>query len=377
MTPTQTLAERPRNLAGIVPIINKWKFPVLGLTLAALVISAIVSLLLPNEFKSTTVFYPTRFTERATDPITEGDKMEFAATSEDIDRILTIGESQPLAEQIIKKYELYKDYGFENMNDDASKQGVFDTFMSNLNIEHNERDAVEVTFYSKDKNKAAAIANNIVTLIDSMNRQLSLENRLKLSGLYENQFKFLGQEMAKMQDTLSQARKKYGIFVSEKESRYLGEAVIRTQTELIQAKGEMEALAKLAGNSDSRVIALKAKVNGLQNAYNSLVGGSSNSVYNMPSYMAGVDIVNDLQLQYQSLSERYVLAKTVFESAKFATSGKVSTIYVVQKAYPATRKAKPIRWLIVAGSTILAFLLSVAFVSLYELYKHEMRRAAL
>ena len=377
MTPTQTLAERPRNLAGIVPIIHKWKFPVLGLTIAAMVISAIVSLMLPNEFKSTTVFYPTRFTERATDPITEGDKMEFAATSEDIDRMITIGQSQPLAEQIIRKYELYKDYGFEHMDDDPSKQGVFDTFMSNLDIEHNERDAVEVTFYSQDKNKAAAVANDIVTLIDSMNRQLSLENRLKLSGLYENQYKFLGQEMAKMQDTLSRARKKYGIFVSEKESRYLGEAVIRTQTELIQAKGELEALAKSVGNSDARVIALKAKINGLQNAYNSLVGGSSNSVYNMPSYMAGVDIVNDLQFQYQNLSERYVLAKTVFESAKFATSGKVSTIYVVQKAYPATRKAKPIRWLIVAGSTILAFLLSVAFVSLYELYKREMRRVAL
>src|SRR5687768_16097201 len=142
MTPTQTLAERPRNLAGIVPIINHWKYQVLGLTLAALIISAIVSLLLPNEFKSTTVIYPTRFINSPSDPITEGDKMEFAATSEDIDRIITIGESQPLAEIIIRKYQLYKDYGFETMNDDASKQGVFDSFMSNLSIVHNERDAV-------------------------------------------------------------------------------------------------------------------------------------------------------------------------------------------------------------------------------------------
>ena len=377
MTPTQTLAERPRNLAGIIPIINHWKYQVLGLTLAALVISAIVSLLLPNQYKSTTVFYPTRFIATPSDPITEGDKMEFAATSEDIDRIITIGESQPLAEYIINKYQLYKDYGFESMEDDASKQGVFDSFNSNLSIVHNERDAVEVTFYSEDKVKAAAVANNIVTLIDSMNQQLSIENRSKLTSLYENQYKFLAHEMAIMQDSLAKARKKYGIFVSEKESRYLGEAVIRTQTELIQAKGELEALTKTAGSSDARVVALKAKVSGLEDAYKSLVNGSANSVYNMPAYMAGVDIVNDLQLQYQNLSERYVLSKTVFESAKFAVGGKVSTIYVVQKAYPATRKAKPIRWLIVAGSTLLAFFLSVAFVSLYELYKREMRRAAL
>ena len=377
MSSTQTLAERPRNLAGIIPVINHWKFLVLGLTLAALVISAIVSLLLPNEYKSTTVFYPTRFIPTPSDPIAEGDKMEFAATSEDIDRIITIGESQPLAEYIINKYQLYKDYGFEKMDDDESKQGVFDSFNSNLKIVHNERDAVEVTFYSEDKAKAAAVANNIVSLIDSMNQQLSIENRSKLTSLYDRQVKFLNKEISEMQDSLARARKKYGIFVSEKESRYLGEAVIRTQTELVQAKGELESLAKAAGNSDARVVALKAKVNGLESAYNSLVKGNSNSVYNMPAYMAGVDIVNDLQWQVKNLSERFVLAKTVAESVKYAVNGKVSTIYVVQKAYPATRKAKPIRWLIVAGSTILAFILSVAFVSLYELYKREMRRAAL
>lgn len=377
MTPTQTLAERPRNLAGIIPIINHWKYQVLGLTLAALVVSAIVSLLLPNEYKSTTVFYPTRFISTPRDPITEGDKMEFAATSEEIDRIITIGESQPLAEHIIKKYNLYKDYGFENTNDDATKQGVLESFTSNLTIVHNERDAVEVTFYSRDKEKAATIANDIVTVIDSMNQQLSLENRTKLTSLYESQYNFLGEQMEIMHDSLTKARKKYGIFISEKESRYLGEAVIRTQTELVQAKGELEALTRSAGSGDARVIALKARINGLENAHNSLVNGSDNSIYNMPTYMAGVDIVNNLQKQYQNLAERYILSRTVLESAKFAIGGKVSTTYVVQKAYPATRKAKPIRWLIVAGSTLLAFFLSVAFVSLYELYKREMRRTSL
>jgi uncharacterized protein involved in exopolysaccharide biosynthesis len=39
---------------------------------------------------------------------------------------------------------------------------------------------------------------------------------------------------------------------------------------------------------------------------------------------------------------------------------------VVQKASPALKKAWPIRWLIVAGATVFAFLLSVLVIVLLE-----------
>ncbi|HSI90572.1 MAG TPA: hypothetical protein VK927_05610 [Adhaeribacter sp.] len=359
---------------GILPILNRWKLPVFILTILALIISAIVSVLLPNVYKSTTVFYPTRFSSTFTDRITEGEIQEYAPSAEDIDRLITISESQPVAEYIIRKYELYKDYDFESFDDEASKQYIFDTYNSNLKIVHNERDAVELTFYSEDKIKAAAVANEIVVISDSINQQLFLENRSKLASFYKNQFNFLTNEMVSLRDSLARSRKQYGIFASEKESRYLGKAVIETQTSLVQAKGELEAMTRMAGASDPRVVALKAKIKGLENANVALQTGADGTTFNLTSYMAGVDIVNDLSNQFTTLAERYLLSKSIYESARFAETNKISTVYVVQKAYPATRKAKPIRWLIVVGATLLTFMVSVAFISLYELFIREYRR---
>lgn len=373
MASTQTLPERPKNLSGLLQIINRWKIQVITLTVLAAVISAVVSYLLPNEYKSTTVFYPTSL--RAVDPdrIIEGEKIEVGATTEDIDRIITIGQSQPLAEYIINKFKLYRDYGIENMGDDASKQYVLDQFSANLIIVHNERDAIELTFFSKDKNRAAAVANEIVKHIDYMTQQLTLENREKVLAIFRNQYQVLEKEFFMIRDSLQKSRKQYGVIGTDKEARYLGKALIETETELIAAKGELEMLTKNGTNTDGRINSLKARIHGLEKAFGGLKNKNGN-LLNLESYTAGTDVVYDLFAQFNDLSARHIKAKTAYQNAKLGIIGKISTIYVVQKAYPAMRKAKPIRWLIVAASTMLTFILAIIFVSLYEMYNKELRR---
>jgi uncharacterized protein involved in exopolysaccharide biosynthesis len=372
MTPTQTLPERPKNLSGLLQIINRWKIQVISLTVLAAIISAVVSYLLPNEYKSTTVFYPTSL--RAVDPdrIIEGEKIDVAGSTEDIDRIITIGQSQPLAEFIINKFKLYRDYGIENMNDDASKQYVLDQFSANLTIVHNERDAIELTFFSKDKERASAVANAIVKHIDHMTQQLTLENREKVLAIFRNQYEVLEKDFFIIRDSLQKSRKLYGVIGTDKEARYLGKALIETETELIAAKGELEVLSR-NGSADGRINTLKARIHGLEKAFAGLRNKNGN-LLNLESYTAGTDVVYGLFAQFNDLSARYIKAKTAYQNAKLGIIGNISTIYVVQKAYPAMRKAKPIRWLIVVASTMLTFILAVIFVSLYEMYNKELRR---
>jgi uncharacterized protein involved in exopolysaccharide biosynthesis len=376
MTPTQTLTERPRSLSGLLQIINRWKYPVIGLTVLAAIISTVVSLLLPNEYKSTTVFLPTSL--RGTNPenIMKGEKFEGETTPADLDRIITIGQSQPLAEHVIQKFELYKDYGLTSMNDEDSKQYVLDQFMTNLDILHNERDAIELSFFSKDPKRAALVANEIVNQIDVMNQQLTLENRQKVVSIFEKRFQAINKVYSSLRDSLQRARKQYGVFGTEKEDRYLGRAVIETQTALIQAQGEYEALKQTSGTSSAQATALYAKIKGLERALASLTKPGAGT-YNTDSYFEGADLVYGLSTQLKELTLPYTYARTSLEDVKVGISGNISTIYVVQKAYPPMRKAKPIRWLMVVSSTMLAFALAVIFVALIELYKREMNRLSL
>lgn len=370
MTPTQTLIERPKNLSGLLQIINRWKYPVIGLTILAAIISGIVSMLLPNEYKSTTVFLPTSLRDVNPENIIKGEKFAAESTPGDLDRIITIGQSQPLAEHIIRKFELYKDYGLTNINDDESKQQALDQFASNLDILHNERDAIELSFLSKDKEKAAAVANEIVAHIDLMNQQLTQENREKIISIFEKRYQAIDKVYSTLRDSLQRTRQQYGVFGNEKEDRYLGKAVIETQTALIQAQGEYEVLA---ASGSPKAAELKARIKGLDKALQSLTK-SGNTTYNTQSYFAGADLVYSLSNQLRDLTSPYIYAKTTLEDARVGISGKISTLYVVQKAYPPMRKAKPIRWLIVASSTMLVFFLSIIFVALFELYKRETNR---
>ena len=68
---------------------------------------------------------------------------------------------------------------------------------------------------------------------------------------------------------------------------------------------------------------------------------------------------------------RLIAARSAYETAELSISGRLSSVYLVQKAYPATKKFKPVRSLIVLGSVLFMFALSVVFVALLELYRHN------
>src|SRR6476469_3423741 len=98
------------SLVGFGLIINRWSYLVGGAVALAAVVSIVVVLLLPNIYQSTSVFFPTNPQSTDPDRIVEGSKLEISGRAEDLDRVITIGESQPVAEQIIRQVDLYKTY---------------------------------------------------------------------------------------------------------------------------------------------------------------------------------------------------------------------------------------------------------------------------
>jgi uncharacterized protein involved in exopolysaccharide biosynthesis len=342
------------SLLGLWPVINRWKYLVLGAVGLALVVSVVVALMLPNIYRSTSVFYPTN--PQTADPdriVTEGGKLELGGRSEDLDRVITIGQSQPVAETIIRWFNLHQHYKTGKPGQDAADQAALDEFSSNLTIVHNDRDAIELTFQDRDKVLAARIANAMVRSIDSVNQQLTLANRGKVLELYAKRRDFLEREYRLVHDSLLAARQRYGVYGLALESRYLAKEIIETESALRRAEGE----------GDSR------KAAGLRQALRSLTKADGGNVFNLESYTAGNDQINTLYARFNNLQTRLINARSEYETARLGISGKISSLYIVQEAYPATRKAAPVRWLIVVSSVLVTFALSVIFITLLELYR--------
>jgi uncharacterized protein involved in exopolysaccharide biosynthesis len=342
------------SLASLRAIFQRWKY-LLGLAVAvAAVVSALVAWSLPNIYSSTAIFLPT--SPQSTDPdrLVEGSKLEVGARSEDLDRVLTIGQSLPLAEQMIRRFNLYEHYHAGAPGDDAVENSVLAEFNSNLSIVHNERDAIELTFEDRDKKLAAAVANALVAAIDSTNQQLTLENRRNVLEIYRQRSEQLGGSYERTRQQLLAARRRYGVFGLEQQGRYLGKAVIDTERELRLAEGGG------AGNTAS-----------LRRALRGLTQAEGGNIINLESWTQGSDSVSLLAARLTDLQTRYVTSQGAFEQAQTSLRSRVSSLYLVQKAYPATRKSKPFRTVIVLGSVLVTLALSVFLILLLEMYRRR------
>ncbi len=345
------------SLVGLGPILNRWKYLVAAVVVAAAVVSAVVAWQLPNQYKSTAIFFPTNLQTADPDRIVEGAKLELTGRSEDLDRAITIGQSQPVAAIVIKRFKLYQHYGAGQPGDDKADTQVLNQFSSNLDIVRNERDAIELAFIDRDKRLAADVANALVDVIDSMNQQLTLTNRRRVLGLYRQRYAGLSKSYEQSRRHLQAARTRYGLFAPAQQGRYLAKELVETETALRRAEG--------GGGGNAA---------GLRRALRGLTRADGGNVVNVENFIRGNDSLALDTARTQNLQRRLVTARAALETAELTINSRVSSVYLVQPAYPATKKAKPVRWLIVAGSVVLAFALAVVVIALLELYRHNQRR---
>lgn len=139
----------------------------------------------------------------------------------------------------------------------------------------------------------------------------------------------------------------------DRESRYIAKEIIETERDLRRAEGE--------GNS--------SKAAGLRRALKGLTQADGGNVYNLENYTKGLDLITGLYGRFNDVQTRLQAARGAYETARLTISSRISSIYVVQKALPATKKAKPVRSLIVLSSVMITLALSIIFITLLELYR--------
>ena len=78
-----------------------------------MVIAAGLSLILPNYYKATSLFYPV--SEELQRPIVDAkdDQLSFFGNDHDVDRLLSIAQSREIKQRIIEEFKLIEHYGID------------------------------------------------------------------------------------------------------------------------------------------------------------------------------------------------------------------------------------------------------------------------
>jgi len=302
------------NLVQLVRVLLKWKKHLIVLILLGATGSVIVSFLLPEYFKSTAVFYPVNpsLTDRQTLFSTESKQsnVEYFGSGKDADRILTIAQSAALSSYIVNKFNLFEHYDINPESARYPHTAVTKEFFDNYEILKTKHDALEVSVLDTDPVLAADMANEIVKKIDQINKEMLRKSKSDIMQMFEEKTIAKQEEVKELTDSLVRLTEKFDIVIKS----------ITTDEGLI-----------VSGNNTLGVEKYKVL------------------------YQVHESAVKELT-QLTMLRNQY----------EASINDDVSSLQVVEKAMPAEKKSKPVRWLICVGATLAIAFFGVVGILLAE-----------
>jgi uncharacterized protein involved in exopolysaccharide biosynthesis len=307
---------------------------ILSVTIAAAIVSTIVSLLIPNKYKSTVIMFPTTTGSIAKALIAEQrtgkDDILQLGEEEQAEQMLQILYSDKITNAIIEKFDLMNHYKI----DTTSKYKYTELkkeYENNISFKRTEYMSVRIDVLDTDPQMAADIANEIANLYDQIKNEMLRERSKQAFEIVSKEYNnFL--EFIKLQEDSLAKIMSYGVFDYESQSEMLME-----QYAIALAKNDMAAAKRIEEKLD-----ILAKYG-----------------------VAYVSLREKLDNERKNLA----VLKAKYDEAKIDAEQNMTHKFVVNYATPAEKKSYPVRWLIVTVSTVASFLLCIFIIVVLEQFQ--------
>ncbi len=340
-------------------------------TIGAFVVSALLSLLMHNYYQGKTVFYAASQDLFKPEKVFGGgnSEMYYYGSGEDIDRILTVGNSHLVVDFLIDSFDLWSVYDIKPGTSKAAYK-MRKAFRENFNILLTKQDALELTIEDKDPERAAAMANVATKLIDWEVRSIIKNSQIALSSSYRKSINNKEKLMLDNLDTLVHYREKSGIYDATGQTEILATRVTEVTNSVEREKAALQSLRK-SNSSKVRdsIVVIEARISGYDRELAILNGDDPDANYSLKNFNRAKGKVELLESRYFRSYEQigYDLEKLKLYNAAIEID--VPTIHLIEAAEVPNMKSRPRRSIIVLACTIAAFLFSLASVMAIESYR--------
>jgi uncharacterized protein involved in exopolysaccharide biosynthesis len=320
--------------SNLLVFLLKWKKQLIIVCGVAAVLSAVVSLIIPEKFESTYVFFPAYSGSISKGVMTEdagakNDIVQFGE-EEQAEQMLQILNSEWIRGKVVNKYDLYNHYElFEDVEYRNTK--LVKKWEDNVSFKRTEFQSIEIRVLDTDKQMAADIANDVAALVDSAKNRMIHERAGQAFLVIEKEYLTMEKRMAIIDDTLRWLGSK-GIANAEKQAEMLSQEYY-----------------KAIGRNDSRASKIL-----------------KDQLDTLGKYGPFQEKLID---QREFDMERLFLLRAKYEELRVDMNQNVTHKFTVNRAWPSEKKAYPIRWLIVVISTISSFILGVLVIIGIENYQ--------
>lgn len=315
------------NSLNVLYFVYKWR-KVLGMvTIAAIIVSGIISLLIPEKFKSTVILFPATTNSISKVLYNKSEDVLKFGEEEEAEQMLQILNSEEIRTRIAEKYHLMNHYGIDSTCE-LKRTLLENEFQDNITFKRTELLSVKIEVLDKDPQIASLIANDIAALHDSVKIRIQKERIEKALKIVEKEYRDKIAYVKMLTDSL-RLLNGYGIYDYESQSEVMSEqyaiAISRGDT---RAMKSLEEKLRIIGNYGSAYISVRDK----------------------------------LELQQQQLNS----LQTKYEETRVDAEQVLPQKFVVSSAFPAEKRSYPIRWLIILVSTVSTMILATLVILLLE-----------
>ena len=353
------------DLIGVLSVLYKWRKQI-GLLLATVivVVSVISWIFLYTYYKSSTIFYVNSTDIFKPEQMfgTSTKDMDYIGTSNDIDRILSIAESEPLKDFLIKKFDLYKHYDVDSTKMKAPYR-VMEELDDRYKVKKTKLDAIELSVEDVDRKWAADIANAAREQIDLIAQQMIKQNQLNLLNTYTNGFAEKDKTLAQLGDSLRTLRQSTGVIDPEKQTEAMTTAAMNAENSFIRTQAKFNALKNnKSGVSRDSIAMTEATMRGFEEE-------TKRNKEMMTKYNEGVNKVSLIKEMFERERDQKSKDMQRYIQLKTSYSAPISALNVIETAKIPVVKSRPNRMLLVLSSAMAALLFSVFGVLLFDRYK--------
>ncbi|HEY6874642.1 MAG TPA: Wzz/FepE/Etk N-terminal domain-containing protein [Geobacteraceae bacterium] len=339
------------NLLDYLEVIVKRKRLIIRTTLAAFVLSIVVSILLPNVYSSTAKILPPQQDSSGLMGMLMGQAGGgMASLAGDLlgkgspaDMYVGILNSDAVSDAIIDRFHLMQVYK-EKYRVDAYK-----TLDKKVDIIAGKKDGIiSITVEDKDPKRAAAMANAYVEELGRLTAQLNMTGAGQNKAFYEERLAKAKVDLARAEDNLKAFQSKNKVVsVTDQAAATIG-GIAQIKAQLVAQEVQLAVLKGQFTDSSQEVKSARDSIANLKGQLARLEGNGSGGA------IPGVGSVPELGEQYLRLMREFKIQETLVElltkqdeMAKLTEAKDVAGVQVIQQARVPDKKTKPKRALIV------------------------------
>lgn len=357
---------------------NKWFIS--GVTFLGIVVSVVISLMLPNWYLATTNVVPPSQDDTGLGSAISGissalrefglSKLGGSGGGEAYSFIVIL-QSRSVVDSMISKYNLAEVYDIPDTNITEIRK----EFLGNSEVMYEKEGNYTVSIWDTNPERAAKMANDYVEIANHFAVKLAREEAKMNSQYLEQRIASIDSSISGLTSKLEEFSKKYMVFSFEEQAKAYANSYSEIKAQEMQYDILYEYYKNIYGENDSQT---KDFLN-LKNSLSKKLYSAENEdgITGDFSLRDAGEIGIEYMKTYLEL-ETYAKVKAFLmpslEDARIKEIKNTKNLYVLDEAVTPDKKDKPKRSIIVAGSALGSFAFAVLLILIVNSYRRFKER---